>query len=95
MHFIEIGDTKYGSDELSNIVATGLIGIGVDSFQSIKVDAKNNSIKIGFDDIDDANVCHTIAGAFHRSKGKSFTCQDARQFMLELYGVATSWGDDQ
>ncbi|MBT5268415.1 MAG: hypothetical protein HOL70_03110 [Candidatus Marinimicrobia bacterium] len=95
MHFIEISGTKYGGGELSDMTANNLISLGIESFQSINIDPKNNTIHIGFENVEDANVAHAIAGIKPRLKSKTFCCQDARQFLLELYSVANSWSGDQ
>jgi len=95
MDFIEISGTKYGGDELSEMAAGNLLGLGINSFKSIDIDTLNNCIHIGFENSEDAQVVHAIAGKLPRFKTKTFKCQDARKFLLELYGVVNSWGYDQ
>ncbi len=95
MDFIEISGTKYGGDELSDLTASSLIGIGISSFKTIDICAMSNSIQIDFKSPEDAHVLHAIAGSVPRFRTKRFKCQDARKFLLELYGVVNSWGYDQ
>lgn len=85
MHYLQIADDQYGSDELSKIVSMGLSALGVDSYQTINIDTKKNRISIGFTSQEDANVARAIAGFIKRPKTKTFKSRDARGFLLELY----------
>ncbi len=91
MHFIDISGTKYGDDELSSITARNFVALGMDSFQSIDINTKNNSIRVGFENIEDANSAYAIAGQEPQSTSKIFHSWDAKQFILQLSTVAESW----
>ena len=90
MHYLKIADDKYGSDELSSLVSSGLSLLGLDSYQTIRVSTKNNRISIGFKTLEDANTTRTIAGVPPHPRNKTFRSRDASQFVLDLYSVATT-----
>ncbi len=90
MHYLQIADDKYGSDELSKLVSSGLSLLGLDSYQTITVSTKNNRISIGFKTLEDANITRTIAGIQPHPRSKTFRSRDVSQFVLDLYSVATS-----
>ena len=48
MHYIQIADDKYGSDELAGLVSNGLSLLGLDSYRTIRVSTRKNRISIGF-----------------------------------------------
>ncbi len=88
MHYLQIADDKYGSDELSRLVSGGLSLLGLDSYQTIRVSTKNNRISIGFKTLEDANTTRTIAGMLPHPRNKTFRSRDVSQFVLDLYSVA-------
>jgi hypothetical protein len=90
MHYLMIADDKYGSDELSRLVSGGLSLLGLDSYQTIKVNTKNNRISIGFKALEDANAARSIAGLPPHPRNKTFRSRDVSQFVLDLYSVATT-----
>jgi len=90
MHYLQIADDKYGSDELSKLVSSGLSLLGLDSYQTIRVSTRNNRISIGFKTLEDANITRTIAGIPPHPRSKIFRSRDVSQFVLDLYNVATT-----
>ena len=88
MHYLKIADDKYGSDELSSLVSSGLSLLGLDSYRTIRVSTKNNRISIGFKTLEDANITRTIAGIPPHRRDKTFRSRDVSQFVLALYSVA-------
>jgi hypothetical protein len=90
MHYLQIADDKYGSDELARLISSGLSLLGLDSYQTIKVNTKNNRISIGFKTLEDANTTRTIAGIPLHHRNKTFRSRDVSQFVLDLYSVATT-----
>ena len=90
MHYLQIADDKYGSDELSSLVSSGLSLLGLDSYRTIRVSTKNNRISIGFKTLEDANTTRTIAGVPPHPRNKTFRSRDVNQFVLNLYCVATT-----
>ena len=89
MHYLQIADDKYGSDELSSLVSSGLSLLGLDSYRTIRVSTKNNRISIGFKTLEDANTTRTIAGVPPHPRNKTFRSRDVSQFVMDLYSVAT------
>ena len=90
MHYLQIAEDKYGSDELSNLVSSGLSLLGLDSYRTIRVSTRNNRISIGFKTLEDANTTRTIAGMPTHPRNKTFRSRDVNQFVLNLYSVATT-----
>ncbi len=82
---LEISGEQYGSNDLIGFVATQLSELGVNSFQAIQVDAGQNKIDIQFDDLNDSKIVHAINGTHQRFNTHTFTSNNARQFLLELY----------
>lgn len=93
MDYLEIGNEKYGSDELTRITACGLSGLGIGSFRTIDINTKRNSIMIDFESIEDADVVRVISGSAQQSNSKIFQSDDVTQFLLELYGIVTTEGN--
>ena len=89
MDYLEITNEKYGSDELTQIAAGGLsgLGIGIGSYRTIDINTKRNSIIIDFESKEDAEVVRVISGSVQQSNSKIFQSDDVTQFILELYGV--------
>ena len=90
MHYLQIADDKYCSDELAGLVSSGLSLLGLDSYRTIRVSTKNNRISIGFKTLEDANITRTIAGIPPHHRNKTFRSRDVSQFVLDLYSVATT-----
>ncbi|MBT3630265.1 MAG: hypothetical protein HN525_02920 [Candidatus Marinimicrobia bacterium] len=90
MHYLQIADDKYGSDELAGLVSNGLSLLGLDSYRTIRVSTKKNRISIGFKALEDANTTRTIAGLPPHPRNKTFRSRDVNQFVLNLYCVATT-----
>ena len=90
MHYLQIAEDKYCGDELAGLVSGGLSLLGLDSYQTIKVNTKNNRISIGFKTLEDANITRTIAGMPPHPRNKIFRSRDVSQFVLDLYSVATT-----
>ena len=90
MHFLEIAGEKYGGDELSSLTANGLAGLGLDSFHSIDVDTRTNSIAIIFDKEEDSSTVGAITGSNKTINGKLFHSNNVSQFILELYSILTT-----
>ena len=90
MHYLQIADDKYGSDELAGLVSSGLSLLGLDSYQTIRVSTKKNRISIGFKTLEDANTTRTIAGVPPHPRNKTFRSRDVSQFVLALFSVATT-----
>ena len=90
MHYLQIADDKYCSDELAGLVSSGLSLLGLDSYRTIRVSTKNNRISIGFKTLEDANTTRTIAGISPHPRNKTFKSRDVSQFVLDLYSVATT-----
>jgi len=95
MDFIEIGETKYDSQELTKIAASSLFELGISGINSIDIHAPSNSITIGFDNHEDANLAHAIARSRPGFKPKTFQSQNAVEFLIELNSVINSWGHDR
>ena len=89
MHYLQIAEDKYGSDELSSLVSSGLSLLGLDSYRTIRVSTKNNRISIGFKTLEDANITRIIAGIPSHPRNKTFRSRDVSQFVMDLYSVAT------
>ena len=90
MHYLQIADDKYCSDELAGLVSSGLSLLGLDSYRTIRVSTKNNRISIGFKTLEDANTTRTIAGVPPHPRNKTFRSRDVSRFVLDLYSVATT-----
>jgi hypothetical protein len=90
MHYLQIADDKYGSDDLSSLVSSGLSLLGLDSYRTIRVSTKNNRISIGFKTLEDANITRIIAGIPSHPRNKTFRSRDVSQFVLDLYYVAST-----
>ena len=90
MHYLQIADDKYCSDELAGLVSSGLSLLGLDSYRTIRVSTKNNRISIGFKTLEDANTTRTIAGIPTHARNKTFRSRDVSQFVMDLYSVATT-----
>jgi len=90
MHYLQIADDRYCSDELAGLVSSGLSLLGLDSYRTIRVSTKNNRISIGFKTLEDANTTRTIAGVPPHPRNKTFRSRDVGQFVLDLYSVATT-----
>ncbi len=90
MHYLQIADDKYCSDELAGLVSSGLSLLGLDSYRTIRVSTKNNRISIGFKTLEDANITRTIAGIPPHPRDKTFRSRDVSQLVLDLYSVATT-----
>ena len=90
MHYLQIADDKYGSDELSKLVSSGLSLLGLESYQTIRVSTKNNRISIGFKTLEDANITRAIAGIPPHPRSKTFRSRDVSQFVLDLYNVTAT-----
>ena len=95
MDFIEIGEAKYDSQELTNIAAGNLFDLGISGINSINIHAPSNSITIGFDNQEDASLVHAIARTAPVSQPHTFHSQDAGGFLIELNSVINSWGHDR
>ena len=90
MHYLQIAEDKYGSDELAGLVSNGLSLLGLDSYRTIRVSTRKNRISIGFKALEDANTTRTIAGIPLHPRNKTFRSRDVSQFVLDLYSVATT-----
>ena len=90
MHYLQIAEDKYCSDELAGLVSIGLSLLGLDSYRTIRVSTKKNRISIGFKALEDANTTRTIAGLPPHPRNKTFRSRDVNQFVLNLYCVATT-----
>ena len=90
MHYLQIAEDKYCSDELAGLVSSGLSLLGLDSYQTIRVSTKSNRISIGFKTLEDANITRTIAGIPPHPRNKTFRSRDVSQFVLDLYYVAST-----
>ena len=90
MHYLQIAEDNYCSDELARLVSSGLSLLGLDSYRTIRVSTKNNRISIGFKTLEDANTTRTIAGLPPHPRNKTFRSRDVSQFVLDLYSVATT-----
>ncbi|MBT6227816.1 MAG: hypothetical protein HOI47_14315 [Candidatus Scalindua sp.] len=90
MHYLQIAEDKYGSDELAGLVSNGLSLLGLDSYRTIRVSTRKNRISIGFKALEDANTTRTIAGIPLHPRNKTFRSRDVSQFVLDLYNVATT-----
>ena len=89
MHYLQIAEDKYCSDELAGLVSSGLSLLGLDSYRTIRVSTKKNRISIGFKALEDANTTRTIAGLPPHPRNKTFRSRDVSQFVMDLYSVAT------
>ena len=90
MHYLQIADDRYCSDELAGLVSSGLSLLGLDSYKTIRVNTRSNRISIGFKSLEDANTTRTIAGISPHPRSKTFRSRDVSQFVLDLYSVATT-----
>ena len=90
MHYLQIAEDKYGSDELAGLVSNGLSLLGLDSYRTIRVSTRKNRISIGFKALEDANTTRTIAGIPLHPRNKTFRSRDVSQFVLDLFSVATT-----
>ena len=90
MHYLQIADDKYCSDELAGLVSSGLSLLGLDSYRTIRVSTRNNRISIGFKTLEDANITRTIAGIPPHPRNKTFRSRDVSRFVLDLCSVATT-----
>jgi hypothetical protein len=88
MNFLEISGEKYGSDELTAIVAARLAEIGVNSFQSIQVNAQRNHLSIAFDDKQDIEIAKAISGSESHSLNNVFETRNAVSFLLFLVNTS-------
>ncbi len=95
MDFIEIGEARYASEDLTNIAASNLFELGINGINSINIHAPSNCITVGFKDVEDAELAHAIARTNHTIKSRIFKSGDAVQFLLQLNSVVNSWGHDQ
>lgn len=95
MQFIEIGDAKYDSDELTRIAAANLFEMGINGIKSLDIHAPSNSITIGFDNTEDASLVHAIARTEPSFNTTTFKSNDALGFLFELNSVFNSWSHDQ
>ena len=95
MDFIEIGEAKYDSDELTRIAAGNLFELGINGINSIDIHAPSNSITIGFDNTEDANLAHAIAQTEPSFNSTTLKSNDALGFLFELNSVLNSWSYDQ
>ena len=95
MDFIEIGEAKYDSDELTRIAAGNLFDLGINGIKSINIHAPSNSITIGFDNTEDASLVHAIAQGESPCNTMSFKSNDALGFLYELNSVFNSWSYDK
>ena len=92
MNYLEIAGEKYGSDELTSHIAARLAEIGVNSFQSIQVNAANNHLAIAFDDKQDVNIANAIAGTDSQSRSNIFQSENAIAFLLSLTDTSNQPG---
>ena len=92
MNYLEIAGEKYGSDELTSHIAARLAEIGVNSFQSIQVNAANNHLAIAFDDKQDVNIANAIAGTDSQSRSNIFQSGNAVSFLLSLVNTSNQPG---
>ena len=93
MHFLKIAGEKYGADELSNLTGDGLSCLGLNSFQSIDVDTRTNSIAIVFEREDDSSAAWAIAGSKQPTCNKVFRCNNVSKFILHLHCIITALGN--
>ena len=92
MNYLEIAGEKYGSDELTSHIANRLAEIGVNSFQSIQVNAGNNHLAIAFDDKQDINIANAIAGSDSQSRSNAFQSKNVVSFLLSLVNTSNQPG---
>ncbi len=92
MNYLEIAGEKYGSDEITSYIATRLVEIGVNSFQSIQVNVQKNHIAIAFDDEQDVQIAMAISGSDSKSMSNVFQSKDAVSFLLSLVSPANQLG---
>ncbi len=95
MDFIEIGEARYDTQELTNLAAGNLFELGINGINSIDIHAPSNSITIGFDNTEDANLAHAIAQTEPSCNTTTFKSNDALGFLFELNSVLNSWSHDQ
>ncbi len=95
MQFIEIGEARYDTQELTNLAAVNLFELGINGINSIDIHAPSNSITIGFDNTEDANLVHAIAQTEPSFNSMDFKSNDALGFLFELNSVFNSWSHDQ
>ena len=95
MDFIEIGEAKYDSQELTNVAAGSLFELGINGINSIDIHAPSNSIAIGFDNTEDASLVHAIAQTEPPCNTMTFKSKDALGFLFELNSVFNSWSHDK
>ena len=92
MNYLEIAGEKYGSDELTSHIAARLAEIGVNSFQSIQVNAANNHLAIAFDDEEDVQIAMAISGSDSKSRSNVFESRNAVAFLLSLVNTSNQLG---
>jgi len=92
MNYLEISGEKYGSDELTSHIANRLAEIGVNSFQSIQVNAQSNHLSIAFDDEQDVQVAMAISGSDSHSISNVFESRNAVSFLLSLVNTSNQPG---
>lgn len=92
MNYLELSGEKYGSDELTSIVAARLAEIGINSFQSIQFNTQNNHLAIAFDDKQDVNIANAIAGTDAQSRSNIFQSENAIAFLLSLTDTSNQPG---
>jgi len=92
MNYLEIAGEKYGSDELTSHIANRLAEIGVNSFQSIQVNAQSNHLSIAFDDEQDVQIAMAISGSDSQSISNIFESRNAVSFLLYLVNTSNQTG---
>ena len=92
MNYLEIAGDKYSSDELIDIAAARLAEIGINSFQSIQFNTRNNHLAIAFDDRQDVNIANAIAGTESQSRSNIFQSTNAIAFLLSLTDTSNQLG---
>ena len=95
MQFIEIGEARYDSQQLTSIAAGNLFELGINGINSIDIHAPTNSITIGFDNTEDASLVHAIAQTEPSFNTTTFKSKDALGFLFELNSVFNSWSHDK
>ncbi len=92
MNYLEIAGEKYGSDEITSHIAARLAEIGVNSFQSIQVNAHCNHLSIAFDDEQDVQIAMAISGSDSQSISNVFESKNAVSFLLSLVNTSNQPG---
>ena len=95
MDFIEIGEARYASEDLSSLAANNLFELGINGINSIDIHAPSNCISIGFDNTEDASLVHAIAQTEPSFNTTTFKSKDALGFLFELNSVFNSWSHDK